>query len=197
MVQDAAVFRRQLDVRPRPERRPSTARPTVCAVDRCEECGFAYDLDEARAAAESIREGVAALADVVESGGDLVTSRSDPERWSPLEYACHVRDVLLVQRERVLRARREEAPTFAPMGRDERVEHDGYADQAPDDVARQLRDAALLLGGILDRLEPDEWERTVVYNYPAPWERSLRWVAVHTVHEVRHHLGDAREQLPT
>ncbi len=164
-------------------------------VDRCAGCGFTYDLDEADAAAEGIRAGTAALADLVEAGGEVVTRRSSPERWSPLEYACHVRDVLLVQRERVLRARREEAPTFAPMGRDERVVHDGYAEQAAADVARQLRDAALLFGGVLDRLGPDDWDRTVVYNYPSPWERSLRWVAVHTVHEVRHHLGDARDQL--
>ena len=38
-------------------------------------------------------------------------------------------------------------------------------------------------------------ERTVMYNYPATLERSLRWVAVHTVHEVHHHLLDVRRQL--
>jgi hypothetical protein len=31
-----------------------------------------------------------------------------------------------------------------------------------------------------------------MYNYPNPAERSLRWVAVHTAHEVRHHLLDIR-----
>jgi hypothetical protein len=41
----------------------------------------------------------------------------------------------------------------------------------------------------------DDWERTVAYNYPAPAARSLRWVAVHTVHEMRHHLLDVRRQL--
>jgi hypothetical protein len=35
-----------------------------------------------------------------------------------------------------------------------------------------------------------------MYNYPKPFERSLRWVAVHTAHEVRHHLLDVRRQLP-
>lgn len=172
------------------------ARPRVGCMDRCRGCGFTYDVDEADAASTAIRTGAATLADLVEPGGDVVTRRAAPERWSPLEYACHVRDVLLVQRERVLRARREEAPTCAPMGRDERVAHDGYAEQAPADVARQLRDAALLFGNVLDRLGPDDWDRTVVYNYPERWERSLRWVAVHTVHEVHHHLGDAREPLP-
>jgi hypothetical protein len=101
----------------------------------------------------------------------------------------------MVQRERVLAARRMDRPSFDPMGRDERVGHDGYAEQDPLDVARQLDDAARLLANDLSRLGPTDWERSVIYNYPATAERSLRWVAVHTVHEVRHHLLDVRRQL--
>jgi hypothetical protein len=81
------------------------------------------------------------------------------------------------------------------MGRDERVERDGYADQDPRDVARQLTDAADLVAMVLSRLGPEEWERSVMHNYPRRSERSLRWMAVHTVHEVRHHLLDVRRQL--
>lgn len=48
---------------------------------------------------------------------------------------------------------------------------------------------------MLFRLAPDDWERVLLYNYPALTERSLRWVAVHSLHEVRHHLLDVRRQL--
>jgi DinB superfamily len=82
------------------------------------------------------------------------------------------------------------------MGRDERVEHDGYIEQDPNDVARQLTDTAYLFANVLARLRVNEWERTVMYNYPTRRERSLRWVAVHTLHEVHHHLLDIRRQLP-
>jgi hypothetical protein len=34
-----------------------------------------------------------------------------------------------------------------------------------------------------------------VYTYPEREERSLRWLAVHTLHELRHHLRDMRCQL--
>ena len=95
----------------------------------------------------------------------------------------------------MLSARRVERPSFDPMGRDERVEHDGYAEQDPGDVARQVTDAARLFVHVLGRLGPRDWERTVVYSYPTRTERSLRWVAVHTEHEVRHHLSDVRHQL--
>jgi hypothetical protein len=106
-----------------------------------------------------------------------------------------VRDVLLVQRERVLAARRIDHPSFEPMGRDERVEHDGYAEQDPARVVCQLSEAAYLFANDLSRLAPEDWGRSVMYNYPERLDRSLRWVAMHTLHEVRHHLLDVRRQL--
>lgn len=122
-------------------------------------------------------------------------SRARPDVWSPLEYACHLRDVLLVQRERVLAARRTSGHDCASMGREERAEHDGYSEQDPAEVARQLADAAALFSNVLARLSADDWDRTVLYHYPETRERSLRWVAVHTVHELQHHLLDIRRQL--
>ena len=163
-------------------------------MDRCDECGFAYDLDTSPEAADAIRAGAGQLAEHVRSAGDDVRSRPAADTWSILEYGCHVRDVLLVQRERVLAARRVETPWPDPMGRDSRVEHDGYGEQDPEAVARQLIDAAALFTNVLDRLGEADWDRTLGYNYPEPTERTLRWVAVHTRHEVEHHLGDARAQ---
>ena len=164
-------------------------------MDRCEECGFDYDLAQAPASGPAIIDGVAEVTGLLGAAGEDLRARQQPSVWSPLEYGCHLRDVLLVQRERVLAARRMDRPTFDPMGRDERVEHDGYAEQKPADVARQLSDAAHLFANVLGRLGPEDWDRNVSYNYPKPLERSLRWVAVHTVHEVRHHLLDVRRQL--
>ncbi|GAB2579021.1 hypothetical protein GCM10027168_09850 [Streptomyces capparidis] len=163
---------------------------TVCA-----ECGFEYDLALAPGVPLLAQGHAREYADLLRAGPSLLRRRSDPRTWSPLEYACHMRDVLLVQRERVLAARRRDTPVAESMGRDERVEHDGYARQQPADVARQLQDAALLFTGALDRLTPADWERTLVYTYPERRERSLRWVAVHTLHELRHHLLDMRRQL--
>lgn len=101
----------------------------------------------------------------------------------------------VVQRERVLTARRVNGADCAPMGCEERAEHDGYREQNPTDVARQLVDAATLFSNVLARLAADEWDRTVVYHYPETCQRSLRWVAVHTAHELQHHLLDIRRQL--
>jgi hypothetical protein len=167
---------------------------------RCGECEFAYDLDRYGSSSEAISGGADEIARLLgghdRSADDVVRSRPAPDVWSVLEYGCHVRDVLLVQRERVLLARRVDCPSLPSMGRDERAGHDGYAEQSPVDVARQLTDAAGLFVNVLDRLAPDDWDRTVVYNFPEPTERSLRWVAVHTEHEVRHHRLDVCRQFP-
>jgi hypothetical protein len=166
-------------------------------MERCDKCGFVYDLARAGAAAEMIMTAAAKVAVILLStrAETMINDRPQSNTWSPLEYVCHLRDVLLVQRERVLLARRVERPSCTPMGRDERADHDGYAEQDPADVARQLQDAAALFAGVLNRLGPDDWIRTLDYNYPEPTERSLRWVAVHTVHELRHHLADITRQL--
>ncbi len=163
-------------------------------MDLCAGCGFDYDLTLAPAAARAIADGAGELAGLVVAAPDAAR-RLHPDLWSPLEYECHVRDVLLVQRERVLAARRMDCPSVEPMGREERAEHDGYAEQDPERVARELVDAAFMFANVLDRLDADGWERTLMYNYPALCERSLRWIAVHTEHEVKHHLLDVRNQL--
>ncbi|WP_370467810.1 DinB family protein [Lentzea flava] len=162
---------------------------------RCEECDYKYDLALAGQVSALARHYVAEYAEPLTSDPAALRRRGTPQLWSPLEYACHVRDVLLVQRERLLAARRSDSPVTEPMGRDERVEHDGYIDQEPADVARQLHDAALLFAHGLDRLGPEDWERTLSVPYPEIAVRTLSWFAVHTLHELRHHLLDIRRQL--
>jgi hypothetical protein len=182
-------------------------------METCPECGFpleALDLDGPDAgtplawhydesgwvdAGARIRDlatqasGILRLAEP-----DDLRGRPAPDVWSRLEYACHIRDVLLVQRERVLMVRRGFDDEALPMGRDERVDHDGYNDQKPVDVALQLEQSALLFAGVLNRMEAADWEKTIVYRFPERSRRTLRWLAVHTEHEVAHHLSDIRGQ---
>ena len=169
--------------------------PNLNDVERCDECGFEYDLDEALGAGSAILHEVAELIGILETDAGSLRTRRKAGTWSPLEYCCHVRDVLLVQRERVLAAQFMDRPSFNPMGRDERAVLDGYAEQSTSDVVRQLSDAGLLFSNVLSRLDSSDWDLSVEYNYPKRSERSLRWVAVHTVHEVHHHVLDVRHQL--
>jgi hypothetical protein len=44
-------------------------------------------------------------------------------------------------------------------------------------------------------LSAEEWNRTAIYNYPAPTERTMVWLGRHTIHEGRHHLRDVDAAL--
>ena len=163
--------------------------------DGCDACGFGYDMDAPIDDCwRGIEAGAAAAAELIANAADPAV-RHDPDEWSAIEYASHLRDVLFVQRERVLHALREDGPLVVPMGRDVRVEQEGYAAQDPADVAVQLTHAAKLFANVLARLEPAAWQRTLLYNFPEPEQRPIHWLAVHTQHEVVHHLNDVRRQL--
>jgi DinB superfamily len=164
-------------------------------VDHCDECAFDYDLDALRPIDGLLRATVEPYFAILKSGAPVLRRSPAADTWSALEYASHLRDVMLVQRERVLRALIEEVPTFVPMHRDERVELERQNDQDPARVAEQLRVATDLLAELFAALDDDQLERTGIYNYPAPQERSIRWIGVHTLHECRHHLLDIEEVL--
>ena len=164
-------------------------------MDHCDECGFTYADHETGDIAGELR----ALAEQYESvltgataDAARIGSRPGPGVWSPVEYGCHVRDVLLAQRERLLLALVEDEPTCTPIYRDHRAALARYGDESPEAVAREVRCAADLLAWVLDGIGDDAWERTCIYNFPAPSVRTVRWLAQHTLHEGEHHLRDIR-----
>ena len=165
---------------------------------RCDDCGFEYGSVPQDQIVPRLHDLAGRYAEhLAERSTTDLGHRPSPDVWSALEYACHVRDVMLVMRERVLLVLREPSPqAFTPMGRDERVGHDRYAEQSPDDVARQLVDAAAMLTFVFEGMDDDSWTLTCIYGYPAPAERPLAWVAQHTVHEAQHHLADLVASLP-
>ena len=158
---------------------------------RCDECGYDYgELARAEIAA-AIRSDTAALLRSFERLPDArVRARPGPDVWSPLEYVCHVRDVLDVQRDRIRLVQTEANPVFVPMGREERVADRRYNEQDPAVVGRELVVAADALASTLEGLDPGGWTRTGVYNYPERADRTVEWIGRHTVHEIRHHHRD-------
>jgi len=162
----------------------------------CAQCSFCYELltvEEIPARLRSLGPGFRdALADV----DPVVASRRPrPTVWSALEYACHVRDVLLVQRDRAVLAQVEDNPSFARMYRDERVVLCRYDAHALPDVLGQLDMAAELCATVFGGLDRTAWARRLVYNWPAATGRDLAWLGRHTVHEGDHHLTDVRDVL--
>ncbi|HEY6624217.1 MAG TPA: DinB family protein [Acidimicrobiales bacterium] len=166
-------------------------------MDQCGECGYVYgsvasgDIpDTLRAIGDRYRD---AILDPALEG--LVRIRPAPDVWSALEYACHVRDVLLIQRDRAILALVEDTPSYAPMHRDERVLLAGYEKEQVAEVASELVMAANLMAKLFEGLSPEQLTRPCIYNYPEPTERDLSWLGQHTVHEATHHFDDLESVL--
>jgi DNA segregation ATPase FtsK/SpoIIIE, S-DNA-T family len=159
-------------------------------VNACDECGFVYGDLAVSGISGALRSLPAAYAERLTAEEALLRAHPLPGVWSALEYACHVRDVLVVQRERLALALAQDRPSFASMRREERVSEEGYNEQAPTVVLDQLREAANSLGDALDALDEAGWNRVAIYRWPVVAERSMAWLGRHTVHEGLHHLRD-------
>ena len=158
--------------------------------DLCQQCGFSYGMTGRETIPWLRSDTDGFLAALAQYDDAAVRRRPAPEVWSPLEYACHLRDVLRVQRERIHQAQREHEPTFTPMRRDERVVEERYNEQDPKVVANELRDASNAFITTVEALDDEGWARTGVYNYPEPRLRTVEWITVHTLHELLHHRTD-------
>lgn len=164
-------------------------------METCEGCGFAWEAvgrDEigSRAAA-----GAAAIAALLAAEPERAGQRPAPERWSMLEYAAHVRDVLLTVRDRLVIGLVEDDPGFKPLYREERVDLGLYRLDTPGEVAAELAPAAAMLARLFAAIDPALLSRTVQYGWPAPASRTLVWMGQQAVHEAEHHLDDIQQNL--
>ncbi|MGO8725039.1 MAG: DinB family protein [Acidimicrobiales bacterium] len=166
------------------------------AVDRCEECQFDYEALGAGAVPSALRSlGGRFGMRIANDRGDptlglTIRTRPAPRVWSALEYACHMRDVFLIQRERLYLALVEECPSFAKMYRDERAVLARYGAEDPDDVIRELKVAAEMLAWAFEGLDETQLQRRCIYNFPEPTERNVLFLGRQAVHEGEHHLRD-------
>jgi DNA segregation ATPase FtsK/SpoIIIE, S-DNA-T family len=162
----------------------------------CDDCTFTYADWSTDELAGKIRAAAAAVERSLEAvngrpdGGTRLRAHPLDGTWSALEYACHIRDVLKVQRERVHRALAEDNPVYEPMRREERVDLDRYNQQDPASVAVEIGMAADALAYDLETLDEAGWRREGVYGWPTIELRSMEWLAQHTVHELIHHHRD-------
>lgn len=160
-------------------------------MEHCEECGFDYPAVAAADVPGRLGGFAGRYADALAAVPDI-RHRPAPQVWSALEYTCHLRDVLRVQRERLDLALRVDEPEFVPMGRDELVVSAAYNRQDPAEVLDALAAAADLLGTAFAALGERELARTGYYPWPEPVRRTMLWLGRHTVHEGEHHLMDVR-----
>jgi hypothetical protein len=125
--------------------------------------------------------------------GELVRTRPQPDVWSALECACHVRDVLGVLELRTRQTLVEDHPTYTVWDHEAAVDDDHYNDQDPAAVLEDLSTRATAYATALRSVPADGWDRTgervdgVVFTVAGLGRFAL--------HEGSHHLLDVGRAL--
>jgi hypothetical protein len=154
----------------------------------CPDCGF----DPAAVAREQLPALVHAATErwiaVLHRPG--VAQRPEPTVWSPLEYACHVRDVLRLFAQRAWAIRREDDPVFANWDQDQTALLERYWQSDPAAVAVEISAAGPRAADAFDAVADAEWARPGMRSNGSRF--TLESLGVYFLHDVHHHLWDVQ-----
>jgi hypothetical protein len=165
---------------------PDTKDWTWVLTRPCDDCGFdAPDLALERLP-QAIRDN-ATLWDVVLQTDDAAV-RPSPNVWSPLEYACHVRDVNRLFLERLGQMLDQDDPTFANWDQDQTAVDEDYLAQDPAAVAPQVVESADAVADAYAAVSGDQWERRGTRSNGDVF--TVDTLARYHLHDLVHHAHD-------
>jgi hypothetical protein len=174
---------------------PSETKDWTWVLERpCPECGMDTTELTGPEVASLIRQ-VAPAWSLVLAADAAPAQRRRPDRWSTLEYACHVRDVLRIGDQRLAAMLTEDDAMFANWDQDTTAVDDDYAGQDPGAVAVEMAEAA---EAVAARLEAVSLEAVSDEAWSRPGRRSdgahftVESFARYLVHDPIHHLWDVR-----
>jgi SAM-dependent methyltransferase len=154
----------------------------------CEECGFDTSAIDRSAMPHAFRANaqvwLALLAD------PSASERSRPDRWSTLEYACHVHDVHQIFHDRASSMLVEDTPRFADWDQDETAVEHHYAGQLASIVGPTLVAAAYAVGDLYASVPTWSWHRRGIRSDGS--EFTVESLGRYHLHDVVHHLHDVR-----
>ena len=153
----------------------------------CPECGFDASTCTHTDVADLIRAN-AAQWQALHDDGRIASGRPDPQTWSSLEYACHVRDVFARFDQRMELMLTEDDPPFANWDQDVTAEEDGYDGQDPGVVIADLVANAAVIARRLDGVHGDQWERTGRRSDGNTF--TMATLSRYLIHDPVHHLWD-------
>lgn len=117
-----------------------------------------------------------------------VRVRPAPQVWSPLEYACHVRDVCRVFDGRLALMLGQDEPEFPNWDQDEAAVVGRYHEADPEQVATELTMAADAAATGFALVLPEEWGRRGLRSNGASF--TVETLGQYFVHDLVHHLHD-------
>jgi hypothetical protein len=153
---------------------------------RCPECGFDAGDIASEAVAARLNEN-AALWPAVLCRTD-VRQRPHPARWSPLEYACHVRDVFRLYDRRLVLMLTEDNPLYPNWDKDSTAVEERYNEQDPATVTSELVAAGFDLAERFAGVSGRQWQRPGRRSDGAQF--TIDTFSRYFLHDPVHHLHD-------
>ena len=153
----------------------------------CPECGFDASACAPQAVAGLIDENVRAWEQLLAAHA-ISAVRPDDATWSPLEYACHVRDVYRRYDARIVLMLEHDDPFYPNWDQDASAAEDRYESQDPAGVVAELRVAGAVLSARLAGLGAADWERTGRRGDGASF--TIDTISRYMVHDTIHHVWD-------
>jgi hypothetical protein len=156
-------------------------------LDRpCPECGFDCRHYPREETGDRVRANAATWTEVLRR--DDVRQRPAPATWSPLEYACHVRDVFRLYDYRLSLMLDRDDPLYPNWDQDATAVAERYGEQDPDVVTTELIAAAEDVAARFDGVAGDEWTRPGRRSDGAAF--TVETFARYFLHDAVHHLHD-------
>ena len=155
---------------------------------QCPECGFDAAAVPPESVATRLRANATAWKEVLREPDDVVRRRPAEDRWSPLEYVCHVRDVCMLYHQRLNLMLREDDPLYPNWDQDVTAVEARYREQDPAIVSAQLVDAAACLADAFDGVHGERWLRPGRRSDGARF--SIEGFSRYLLHDPVHHLYD-------
>lgn len=152
----------------------------------CPECGLDTTSFAREAIPAMIRANAAAWREPLDAPD--VVRRPQPDKWSALEYGCHVRDVLKLYDYRLSLMLTEDNPLYPNWDQDQTAVADCYDTQDPATVADELAAAAETIADRFDRVSGAQWDRPGRRGDGAVF--TVESFARYFVHDPVHHLHD-------
>jgi hypothetical protein len=154
----------------------------------CPECGFDAGQVAGPQIAGSVRRNAARWPAVFARPD--VRVRPGPQVWSPLEYACHVRDVCRVFTSRLDLMRSQVDPAFENWDQDAAAVAGAYGAQDPATVSVELSESAEVAAAAFEAVGTDEWARTGRRSNGSVF--TIETLGQYFLHDLTHHLHDVR-----
>jgi hypothetical protein len=124
----------------------------------------------------------------------MIRQRPAADTWSPLEHACHARDVFSLFDDRLALMLTQEDPVFLNWDQDATAVADRYGEQAPQIVASALWKAATSLADAFDRVAGSMWERPGRRSDGAAF--TVESFGCYLLHDPMRHLHDVEPKGP-